>query len=93
MAYREVKLATALALPAAMAAWALNLPASAGEATVSKITPHQVVHCMMKRLKADRTESYQTAFKTCKQELDAVQPEQRTGTAMNTAESNETPKQ
>jgi hypothetical protein len=34
-------------------------------------TPRQVAHCMMKRLRADRSESYRDAFKTCKQELAA----------------------
>jgi hypothetical protein len=93
MAYQELKQATGLCLPAAMGALLLTMPAAADEAGDSKITTRQVVHCMMKRLKADRTESYQAAFKTCKQELDTAQAEPRTDTAMNTAISRDTPKQ
>jgi CTP:molybdopterin cytidylyltransferase MocA len=93
MAHQRLKHTTARLLPAALAVLALAMSAAADEPTVSKITLHQVVQCMMKRLKSDRTESYQAAFRTCKQELEAAQPELRGDTAMNTAESSETPKQ
>jgi hypothetical protein len=93
MAHQGLKHASVRSLPAVLAVWALAMPAAADEPAVSKITLHQVVHCMMKRVKADRTESYQAAFKTCKQELDAAPQEPRAGTAMNTGEPSESPKQ
>jgi hypothetical protein len=93
MAHQELKQATGLCLPAVLGALLLTMPAAADEAGDSKITMRQVVHCMMKRLKADRAESYQAAFKTCKQELDTAQSERRTDTAMNTAISSDKPKQ
>ena len=93
MVYPALKHATALSLPAALGSLLLTMPVAADEAGDSKITPRQVVHCMMKRLKADRTEPYQAAFKTCKQELNTAQSERRSDTAMNTAATSDTPKQ
>jgi hypothetical protein len=51
-------------------------------------TPRQVAHCMMKRLRADRTQSYRDAFNTCKRDLTAgpnrdAAPDRDAATAMN----------
>ena len=73
----------ALMLAAAMPT--LSTPVFAQEPKESAATPRQVAHCMMKRLRADRGESYRDAFKTCKQEL-AAEPDRNPDTAMNNAE-------
>jgi hypothetical protein len=66
--------ATAGALISVMALALVTLPALAEEPKDSAATPRQVAHCMMKRLRADRTESYRDAFKGCKHDLEAASP-------------------
>jgi hypothetical protein len=63
----------------------LTTPALAQEPKDSAATPRQVAHCMMKRLRADRSESYRDAFKACKQELTA-EADSNADTAMNTSD-------
>jgi hypothetical protein len=60
-------------------------PALAQEPRDSAATPRQVAHCMMKRLRADRGESYRDAFKVCKQQL-AAEPDRNADTAMNSSD-------
>lgn len=62
----------------------LTTPAMAQEPKDSAATPRQVAHCMMKRLRADRGESYRDAFRVCKQEL-AAESDRNADTAMNGA--------
>jgi hypothetical protein len=71
---------SAAAMPLAIA------PAMAQEPRDSAATPRQVAHCMMKRLRADRGESYRDAFKVCRQEL-AAEADRNADTAMNTSDS------
>ena len=67
----------AVAVSLAMAA-----PAIAGESFTLPATPREMAHCVMKRLKANNSESYRAAFKACKDQFDAVQAGQPTETAM-----------
>lgn len=65
---------------------AAALPAAAGDFQNSSVTPRELVHCMMKRMKADRTQSYRAVFKACRQDLEAAQPARTGDTAMNAAD-------
>jgi len=82
MVYPGFQHAVNLSSPA-IALMLLAMPALAQEPKDSVSTPHQVAHCIMKRLRADRTESYRDAFKNCKQDL-AATPDHKVDTAMNT---------
>jgi hypothetical protein len=62
---------------------AASLPAAAADFQNSSVTPRQLVHCMMKRMRADRTQSYRAVFKACRQDLLAAQPARADDTAMN----------
>lgn len=62
---------------------AATLPAAAGDFQDSSVTPRELVHCMMKRMKADRTQTYRAVFKACRQDLEAAQPAHAGDTAMN----------
>jgi hypothetical protein len=48
-----------------------------------------MAHCMMKRLRANNTESYRDAFKACKVQFATAQADRSTETAMTTAAANE----
>ena len=80
--------------PAFMAFMLAATPALSGEPkdSANAATPRQVAHCMMKRLRADRSESYRDAFKTCKQELTA-ESDRNAATAMNSSDEAATTKQ
>ena len=52
-----------------------------------------MAHCMMKRLRANSTESYRDAFKACKSQFDLVQSDRPTDTALTAAAQPETSKQ
>ncbi len=69
------------ASPPLAVALLITMPALADDTKASAATPRQITHCMMKRLRADRGESYRDALKNCKQELDAIQPERAVDTA------------
>jgi hypothetical protein len=73
------------ASPALIALMLASAPAFSSEPndSAAAATPRQVAHCMMKRLRADRSESYRDAFRTCKQELAA--PNSDLATAMNSS--------
>jgi hypothetical protein len=53
------------------------------------VTPRAMAHCMMKRLRANNTESYRDAFKACKEKFATAQADRSTETAMTTAAANE----
>jgi hypothetical protein len=61
---------------------AMSAPAIAGESNAVPATPREMAHCMMKRLKANNSESYRAAFKACKDQFEAAQAGQSTETAM-----------
>lgn len=71
--------AVSLAISAPVIADSNSLPA----------TPREMAHCMMKRLKANNSESYRDAFKTCKAQFVSAQADRSNETAM-TAPSEET---
>jgi hypothetical protein len=53
---------------------AISAPAIAGDSNSSlPATPREMVHCVMKRLKVNNSESYRAAFKACKDQFDAAQ--------------------
>ena len=92
MVYQGFRHALSRALPAFIALMLAATPALGGEPKEAAATPRQVAHCMMKRLRADRSESYRDAFKTCKQEL-AVESDRNAATAMNASDEQAATKQ
>jgi hypothetical protein len=52
-----------------------SAPALAGDLLYSAATPRQLAHCMVKRLRANNTESYRDALKACRNGVDSVRPE------------------
>jgi hypothetical protein len=64
------------------ASLALSAPAIAGDSNALPATPREMAHCMMKRLKADNSESYRAAFKACKDQFNAAQAGAGQETAM-----------
>jgi hypothetical protein len=54
----------------------------AGESDALPATPREMVHCMMKRLKANNSETYRDAFKTCKAQFASAQADRAAETAM-----------
>ena len=61
---------------------AISAPAIAGDSSNFHATPREMAHCMMKRLKANNSETYRAAFKACKEQFDTAQAERSTETAM-----------
>jgi hypothetical protein len=61
---------------------AISAPALAGDSNTLSATPREMAHCMMKRLKANNSESYRAAFKACKEQFDTAQAERPPETAM-----------
>jgi hypothetical protein len=61
---------------------AISAPALAGDSNTLSATPREMAHCMMKRLKANNSESYRAAFKACKEQFDTTQAERSPETAM-----------
>jgi hypothetical protein len=59
----------------------------------SAATPRELAHCMMKRLRANTSESYRGAFKACREQFDSARSDRPTDTAMNAATLPENPKQ
>jgi len=57
---------------------AMSAPVIAGDSGTLPATPREMAHCMMKRLKADNSESYRAAFKACKEQFDAAHAGQET---------------
>lgn len=68
-----------------------SLPATAGDFQNSSVTPRELVHCMMKRMKADRSQSYRAVFKSCRQDLEAAQAARSGDTAMNAGNASAEP--
>jgi hypothetical protein len=69
-----------------LAASLLALPALAQELNQelkkASFTPREMAQCMMKRFRANHSESYRDAYKTCKAQFDFAQGD-RSETAMN----------
>ena len=60
---------------------ATSAPAFAGDLDAPAVTPRQMAHCMMKRLRANTAESYRDALKACKSEFAAARPARAGDTA------------
>ena len=69
-----------------------SAPALAGDLKSPAFTPRQMAHCMMKRVRANSTESYRDAFRACKTEFESVRSDAAADAAM-TAALAEKPKQ
>jgi hypothetical protein len=67
-------------LPTLACAVLLALPTAAADRSASQ---HQVVHCMLARMKANRSEPYREALKTCKDQLTAAARNAEPNTALN----------
>ena len=65
-----------------LAALLLAVPALAEELKKASFTPREMAHCMMKRFRANHSEAYRDAYKTCKEQFDLAQAD-RSETAMN----------
>jgi hypothetical protein len=61
---------------------AISAPVIAGDSNTLSATPREMAHCMMKRFKANNSETYRAAFKACKEQFDTAQAERSTETAM-----------
>jgi hypothetical protein len=70
-----------------------SLPAAAGDDKSPNFTPRQMAHCMMARVKVSPTETYKAAFKACRAQFESASGETGTQTAMNNANSANSPKQ
>jgi hypothetical protein len=68
-------------------------PAFAGDPNAPAYTPRQMAHCMMKRVRANATESYRDSFKACKSQFDSVRSDRPADTAITAATQPENPKQ
>jgi hypothetical protein len=60
----------------------IAVPAIAEELQKASFTPREMAHCMMKRFRANHSESYRDAYKACKEQFDLAQVD-RGETAMN----------
>jgi hypothetical protein len=57
-------------------------PAVAGNKAPA-VSSREIAHCMLKRMMADRTESYHDALRTCREQLESAQRDGAPETAMN----------
>jgi hypothetical protein len=60
-----------------------TLPAYAADDDSPSVSPRQLAHCMLKRMKASQTVTYRDAFKACRDQLDLTKA--AIATAMNAA--------
>jgi hypothetical protein len=74
---------------AVLVALLISTVAAAGDLESPGVTPRVMAHCMMKRLRANNTESYRDAFKACKAQFATAQADRSTETAMTTAAASE----
>jgi hypothetical protein len=70
-----------------------SMPAFPEEMKSSAVTPRELAHCMMKRVRANTSESYRAAYKACREQFDAARYDRPADTAMNAAALPESPKQ
>ncbi|HTD74762.1 MAG TPA: hypothetical protein VK652_14620 [Steroidobacteraceae bacterium] len=74
-----------------IAAPLIAVPVHAQELQKASFSPREMAHCMMKRFRANHSESYREAYKACKEEFDLAQAD-RGETAMNEPARAETDK-
>jgi len=70
---------------------AFVVPAVAGN-KASAVSSREIAHCMLKRMMADRTESYHDALRTCREQLESAQRDGAPETAMNQSNTPDVPK-
>jgi hypothetical protein len=83
------------ALSTLVVSLAAAMPAVADDVKGSSVTPRQVAHCMLTRVRANQSESYRDAYKACKRELETAKRDPASpdsATAMNAASAAEAPK-
>lgn len=87
---RHASMAVSLLASTALVSTALiSTAAAGGDLESPAVTPRVMAHCMMKRFRANNTESYRDAFKACKEQFASVPADRSTETAMTTAAANE----
>ena len=67
-----------------IAAPLIAAPVGADDLKTTSFTPREMAHCMLKRFRANHSESHRDAYMACKEQFDAAQAD-RTETAMNEA--------
>jgi hypothetical protein len=70
-----------------------SVPVFADDSKSPAVTPRELAHCMMKRLRTNSSESYRGAFKACREQFDSARSDRPADTAMNAATLPENPKQ
>jgi len=65
-----------------IAALPIAVPALGEELQKASFTPREMAHCMMKRFRANHSESYRDAYNACKAQFELAQAD-RSETAMN----------
>jgi hypothetical protein len=70
---------------------AISVPAIAGDSNTPPATPREMAHCMMKRLKANNSESYRVAFKACKEQFELAREPVETAMTVPPQETKQRP--
>jgi len=83
---RHSSIVVALSLAAAA-------PVCAGDLNSPVFTPRQMVHCMMKRARANSAEPYRDAYKACKSQFESARSDLAADSAITAARFPENPKQ
>jgi hypothetical protein len=65
----------------------------ADDTKAAAVTPRELAHCMMKRLRANTAESYRDAFKACRDQFAAARSDRPTDAAITAAALPENAKQ
>jgi hypothetical protein len=68
-----------------------SAPVFADDSKSPALTPRQLAHCMLKRVRANSAESYRDAYKACKDQLESAQSD-RAADAMTAGRLPEDPK-
>jgi hypothetical protein len=79
---RPLLVAVAVSMVVLAPTMVIVVPAVAGN-KASAVSSREVAHCMLKRMMADRTESYHDALRTCREQLESAQRDGAPETAMN----------
>jgi hypothetical protein len=68
-----------------------SVPAFADDSKSPAVTPRQLAHCMIKRVRSSNSESYRDAYRACKDQLESAHSER--ADTMTAARLPEDPKQ
>jgi hypothetical protein len=61
-------------------------------AVTPAVTPRELAHCMMKRVRENTAESYRGAFKACREQFDSARSDRPADTSVTAATLAENPK-